>query len=399
MTTMKYFALARRLFIIASALLISFRVHAQQSSEKLTTVVLDSAPKKLYTELYGDTVGNQFLVEIYEEPRENENLVHFRAFKNGELVARKSQALAGSHNFSFYIDESAEIMIPPDVRQILSEMLRRLFEESDEKERKMISELFKDEDLARNISKNLELPNADVDEGALATLLSGSIKVPTPQVDDEELANRLSKSIKVPTPQVDDEELANRLSKQIKFDEGNLQDVMVTVMTKQEVTDELSGKIVPRVDENALAKQLSDSIKPVVDDKELARRLSGKIRPSPLDEDALAAELARKLTEKEMVKALKIPKFEELIKNVENANIEKDYDKTIRLLDEDIANRTPAEQHKALKISGLMNLLVASKKLKTAISTIANYDLPEDQLLLQLSKSLESWIQKNLIVE
>ena len=142
-----------------------------------------------------------------------------------------------------------------------------------------------------------------------------------------------------------------------------------------------------------------DSVKPVVDDKELARRLSGNIRPSPLDENALAAELARKLTEKEMVKALKIPKFEELIKNVESANIEKDYDKTIRLLDEDIANRTPAEQHKALKISGLMNLLVASKKLKTAISTIANYDLPEDQLLLQLSKSLESWIQKNLIIE
>ena len=84
-------------------------------------------------------------------------------------------------------------------------------------------------------------------------------------------------------------------------------------------------------------------------------------------------------------------------KNVENANIEKDYDKTIRLLDEDIADRTPAEQHKALKISGLMNLLVASKKLKTAISTIANYDLPEDQLLLQLSKSLESWIQKNYL--
>ena len=385
---MKYFALARRLFIIALALLISFCVYAQQSSEKLTTVVLDSAPKKLYTELYGDTVGNQFLVEIYEEPRENENLVHFRAFKNGELVARKSQALAGSHNFSFYIDESAEILIPPDVRQILSEMLRRLFEESDEKERKMISELFNDENLARNISKNLELPDADVDEGALATLLSGSIKVPTPQVDDEELANRLSKQITQPA---------------VNIDERELQNAMVSVMTKAEVTDklsdELSGKIVPKVDEDELARQLSSKVKPVVDDKELARRLSGKIRPSPLDENALAAELARKLTEKEMLKALKIPKFEELIKNVENANIEKDYDKTIRLLDEDIANRTPAEQHKALKISGLMNLLVASKKLKTAISTIANYDLPEDQLLLQLSKSLESWIQKNLIVE
>ena len=50
-------------------------------------------------------------------------------------------------------------------------------------------------------------------------------------------------------------------------------------------------------------------------------------------------------------------------------------------------------------ISGLMSVLVASKKLKTAISTIDDYDLPEDQALEQLSSSLEEWIQQNLIVE
>ena len=106
-----------------------------------------------------------------------------------------------------------------------------------------------------------------------------------------------------------------------------------------------------------------------------------------------------KLTEKEKVAAAKIPKYAELIEQVEEANEEKDYAKTIRLLDEDIARRTPDEQQRVLKISGLMSVLVASKKLKTAISTIDDYDLPEDQSLEQLSSSLEEWIQQNLIVE
>ena len=104
-------------------------------------------------------------------------------------------------------------------------------------------------------------------------------------------------------------------------------------------------------------------------------------------------------TEKEKVAAAKIPKYAELIEQVEEANQEKDYAKTIRLLDEDIARRTPDEQQRVLKISGLMSVLVASKKLKTAISTIDDYDLPEDQALEQLSSSLEEWIQQNLIVE
>ena len=118
-----------------------------------------------------------------------------------------------------------------------------------------------------------------------------------------------------------------------------------------------------------------------------------------INEDALATNLARKLTEREKVAAAKIPKYAELIQQVEEANQEKDYAKTIRLLDEDIARRTPDEQQRVLKISGLMSVLVASKKLKTAISTIDDYDLPEDQALEQLSSSLEEWIQRNLIVE
>ena len=55
---------------------------AQTSEETISTVVIDSAPKKLYSELYADETGNQFMVEIYEEPQEGENLIHFRSFKN-----------------------------------------------------------------------------------------------------------------------------------------------------------------------------------------------------------------------------------------------------------------------------------------------------------------------------
>ena len=56
--------------------------------------VIDSVPRKLYTELYSDEGGNQFLVEVYEEPQDGQSQLHFRAFKNGNLVVRKSQAVA-----------------------------------------------------------------------------------------------------------------------------------------------------------------------------------------------------------------------------------------------------------------------------------------------------------------
>ena len=43
---------------------------AQEDADSISTVVIDSAPKKLYSELYSDENGNQFMVEIYEEPQE-----------------------------------------------------------------------------------------------------------------------------------------------------------------------------------------------------------------------------------------------------------------------------------------------------------------------------------------
>ena len=426
--------------LLGFMILVSFSVHGQETDEAMTAMVLDSAPRKLYSELYSDLIGNQFMVEIYEEPLEGENLVHFRAFKNNELLARKSQALAESHNFSFFINETEDKLIRPEVQELLFQVLRTLFEESDEKSKTMLMELLQDEALAKNISKNLEQPNADVNEVQLAELLSKSIKPPPPEIDNSKLAEEVARQIKQPTVEIDEkklenvmfsvlskEEVAGKISNQIQpkpavvdvdklaeqlsgnivpqVDEealaSRLSDKVKPQMDEDALAQRLTEKVQPRVDEEALAARLSESVQPTVDEEGLADRISNKIRPATvnINEDALATNLARKLTEKEKVAAAKIPKYAELIEQVEEANQEKDYAKTIRLLDEDIARRTPDEQQRVLKISGLMSVLVASKKLKTAISTIDDYDLPEDQALEQLSSSLEEWIQQNLIVE
>ena len=426
--------------LLGFLILVSFSVHGQETEEALTAMVLDSAPRKLYSELYSDSIGNQFMVEIYEEPLEGENLVHFRAFKNSELLARKSQALAESHNFSFFINETEDKLIRPEVQELLFQVLRTLFEESDEKSKTMLMELLQDEALAKNISKNLEQPNADVNEVQLAELLSKSIKPPPPEIDNSKLAEEVARQMKQPTVEIDEkklenvmfsvlskEEVAGKISNQIQpkpavvdvdklaeqlsgnivpqVDEealaSRLSDKVKPQMDEEALAQRLTEKVQPRVDEEALAARLSESVQPTVDEEGLADRISNKIRPATvnINEDALATNLARKLTEKEKVAAAKIPKYAELIEQVEEANQEKDYAKTIRLLDEDIARRTPDEQQRVLKISGLMSVLVASKKLKTAISTIDDYDLPEDQALEQLSSSLEEWIQQNLIVE
>jgi len=426
--------------LLGFMILVSFSVHGQETDEAMTAMVLDSAPRKLYSELYSDSIGNQFMVEIYEEPLEGENLVHFRAFKNSELLARKSQALAESHNFSFFINETEDKLIRPEVQELLFQVLRTLFEESDEKSKTMLMELLQDEALAKNISKNLEQPNADVNEEQLAELLSKSIKPPPPEIDNSKLAEEVARQMKQPTVEIDEkklenvmfsvlskEEVAGKISNQIQpkpavvdvdklaeqlsgnivpqVDEealaSRLSDKVKPQMDEEALAQRLTEKVQPRVDEEALAARLSESVQPTVDEEGLADRISNKIRPATvnINEDALATNLARKLTEKEKVAAAKIPKYAELIEQVEEANQEKDYAKTIRLLDEDIARRTPDEQQRVLKISGLMSVLVASKKLKTAISTIDDYDLPEDQALEQLSSSLEEWIQQNLIVE
>ena len=288
---------------------------AQKSTDIISTVVIDSAPKKLYSELYSDETGNQFMVEIYEEPQEGENLIHFRSFKNGEIIGRKSQALADAHNFTFFIDETEQRIMRQDTEQMLYNVLKKLMEESDQKLKTNLEDLFDQDKMAQTISEKIKTPDEEI--AAMATRISKEIKTP-----DEQIST-----------------MATQISKQIKTPEARV------------------------------------------------------------DEESLALTLAIKLTQDENLVATKIPPYADLLSQVSATNEQQDYEKTIDLLDEDIANRTPDEQRKALKISGLMSVLVASKKLKRAISTIDDYDLPDDPDLREISAALSDWLSKNLVTK
>ena len=130
---------------------------AQKSTDTISTVVIDSAPKKLYSELYSDETGNQFMVEIYEEPQEGENLIHFRSFKNGEIIGRKSQALADAHNFTFFIDETEQRIMRQDTEQMLYNVLKKLMEESDQKLKTNLEDLFDQEKMAQSLSEKIKI--------------------------------------------------------------------------------------------------------------------------------------------------------------------------------------------------------------------------------------------------
>ena len=319
----------------------------QEDTDTISTVVIDSAPKKLYSELYSDENGNQFMVEIYEEPQEGENLIHFRSFKNGKIIGRKSQALADAHNFTFYIDETEERLMREDSAQLLYEVLKRLMEESDQKLKSNLEDMFDEEEIADQLTEKLADPLS------------------------EKLADPLSEKIRTPDDQI--QQMADQISDQITFDGGTVKD-MATRISKQIKTPD---------------DQISD----------MASRISQEVRTPDDQIESMAMSLAIKLTQKERLVAAKIPPYQELITQVSDSNEQQDYEKTIDILDEDIANRTPDEQRKALKISGLMSVLVASKKLKRAISTIEDYDLPDDPELRQVSEALSDWLRKNLVIE
>ncbi len=306
---------------------------AQKSTDTISTVVIDSAPKKLYSELYSDETGNQFMVEIYEEPQEGENLIHFRSFKNGEIIGRKSQALADAHNFTFFIDETEQRIMRQDTEQMLYNVIKKLMEESDQKLKTNLEDLFDQEKMAQSLSEMIRTPDEEI--AAMATRISKEIQTPDEQI--AAMATRISKEIKTPDEQIST--MATQISKQIKTPEARV------------------------------------------------------------NEESLALTLAIKLTQEENLVATKIPPYADLLSQVSATNEQQDYEKTIDLLDEDIANRTPDEQRKALKISGLMSVLVASKKLKRAISTIDDYDLPDDPDLREISAALSDWLSKNLVTK
>ena len=205
--------------------------------------------------------------------------------------------------------------------------------------------------MAERISKQIKTPDEQIE--AMATRISKEIQTPDEQI--EAMATRISKEIKTPDDQI--AAMATRISKEIKTPDDQIS-TMATQISKQIKTPE-----------------------------------------ARVNEETLALTLAIKLTQDENLVAAKIPPYAELLNQVSVTNEQQDYEKTIDLLDEDIANRTPNEQRKALKISGLMSVLVASKKLKRAISTIDDYDLPDDPDLREISAALSEWLSKNLITD
>ena len=375
------------LFVLAVFYASASTAAAQESADIISTVVIDSAPKKLYSELYSDEKGNQFMVEIYEEPQEGENLIHFRSFKNGEIIGRKSQTLADAHNFTFFINETEQRVMTEDTEQMLYNVIKRLMDESDQKLQSNLEDMFDQEKMAQSLSEKIKTPDDQLSTMAdqiskkitfdggtvknMAERISEQIKTPDEQI--AAMATRISKEIQTPDEQISD--MANRISKEITFDGGTVKN-MAERISKQIKT--------PEEQINTMASQISKQI---------------KTPEAKVNEESLALTLAIKLTQKENLVAAKIPPYEELLSQVSDSNQQQDYERTIEILDEDIANRTPEEQRKALKISGLMSVLLASKKLKRAISTIDDYDLPDDPGLREISADLSEWVSKNLVVK
>ena len=378
---------------------------AQKSTDTISTVVIDSAPKKLYSELYSDETGNQFMVEIYEEPQEGENLIHFRSFKNGKIIGRKSQALAYAHNFTFFIDETEQRIMRQDTEKMLYNVLKKLMEESDQKLKTNLEDLLDQEKLAQALSEKIK--SSDEQIAAMATRISKEIQTPDEQIaamatriskeiqtPDEQIAamaTRISKEIQTPDEQI--AAMATRISKEITFDGGTVKNMAERISEQIKTPDDQIA---------AMATRISKEIQTPDDQiSDMATRISRQIKTpeARVNEDSLALTLAIKLTQKENLVAMKIPPYADLLSQVSATNEQQEYEKTIELLDEDIANRTPDEQRKALKISGLMSVLVASKKLKRAISTINDYDLPDDPGLREISAALSEWLSKNLITD
>ena len=205
----------------------------------------------------------------------------------------------------------------------------------------------------------------------MAYQISKKIKTPDEQIAT--MADQISKKIKTPDEQI--ATMADQISEKITFDGGTISDMATRISKEIETPDEQIS---------TMAEQISQQI---------------KTPEARVNEESLALTLAIKLTQDENLVAAKIPPYADLLSQVTESNEQQDYEKAIDILDEDIADRTPDEQRKALKISGLMSVLVASKKLKRAISTIDDYDLPDDPGLREVSAALSAWLSNNIVSE
>ena len=378
-------------------------------SQEISTIVIDSAPKKLYTELYSDENGNQFLVEIYEEPQEGNDLVHFRAFKNGKLISRKSQALADGHNFTFFIDETEQKLMREDAKEVLQNVLRELMAESDRKLKNKLEKMFDQDKIAQSLSEKIKVEAPDVDISVtvpeeqitnMAKQLSKQIKSPDVSIASKQISDMariISEQIETPDEVIT--EMADKISEQITFDGGTVGDIAERIskqLNEKETPEEVIAEMATQI-----SKKINEKETPEEVIAEMATQISKQIKTpvAQVNEADLALKLAIKLTQKENLVSKKIPPYKELLKQVTKSNQQRKYEKTIEILDEDIANRTPEEQRKALKISGIMSVLVGSKKLKRAVSTIEDFDLPDDPALRQIEEALDEWLKKHLIIE
>ena len=102
------------------------------------------------------------MVEIYEEPQEGNDLIHFRAFKNGKLISRKSQALADGHNFTFFVDETEQKLMRENAKEVLQNVLRELMAESDRKLKDKLEKMFDQEKIAQSLSEKIKVDLPDV---------------------------------------------------------------------------------------------------------------------------------------------------------------------------------------------------------------------------------------------
>ena len=413
----------KSLFISVAFFASASTAAAQNTADSISTVVIDSAPKKLYSELYADETGNQFMVEIYEEPQEGENLIHFRSFKNGKIIGRKSQALADAHNFTFYIDESEQRIMRQDTEKMLFNVLKKLMEESDQKLKSNLEDMFDQEKLAKSLSEKIKTPDDQLSTMAdkiskkitfdggtvqnMAKRISEQIKTPDEQI--AAMATRISKEIQTPDEQI--AAMASRISKEIQTPDEQIAAMATRISKEIQTPDEQIAAMASRISKEiqtpdeqiaAMASRISKEIQTPEDQiSTMASQISKQIKTpeARINEESLALTLAIKLTQKENLVAAKIPPYAELLSQVSDSNEQQNYENTIEILDEDLADRTPDEQRKALKISGLMSVLVASKKLKRALSTIDDYDLPDDPALREISAALSEWVSKNLVVK
>ena len=273
---------------------------AQKSTDTISTVVIDSAPKKLYSELYSDETGNQFMVEIYEEPQEGENLIHFRSFKNGEIIGRKSQALADAHNFTFFIDETEQRIMRQDTEQMLYNVLKKLMEESDQKLKTNLEDLFDQDKMAQTISEKIKTPDEEI--AAMATRISKEIQTPDEQI--AAMATRISKEITFDGGTV--KNMAERISKQIKTPDEQIAAMATRISKEIQTPDEQIAAMATRISKEItfdggtvknMAERISEQIKtPDEQIEAMATRISKEIQTPDEQIAAMATRISKEIT-------------------------------------------------------------------------------------------------------